>query len=164
MTIDFGYRIVTADLPGLWLSASELQSMVLLIGMLENLDASLINRELSAVKRLIGKNLNKRGVQFQDISTRIKVLPLASVHVDDSVFAKIGQALITRHCINIGYTDYQNRQTQRTVSPQTLVYYRDNWYLDAWCHKRKELRVFLLARVSRCEVSEHHPAERPGAD
>ena len=23
---------------------------------------------------------------------------------------------------------------QRVVSPQRLVHYRDNWYLDAWCH------------------------------
>ncbi|RLA51707.1 MAG: transcriptional regulator [Gammaproteobacteria bacterium] len=158
---EHGYRYAHSDpelydLPGLWLSAAELQSMVLLIGMLENLDASLISRELSAVKNIIGKNLNKRGVKFEDISQRIKVLPLAGVHVNERVFARVGEALITRQRIGIEYTDYQNNQSSRTLSPQTLVYYRDNWYLDAWCHKRKALRVFALARVSRCDIIEQN--------
>jgi predicted DNA-binding transcriptional regulator YafY len=30
------------------------------------------------------------------------------------------------------------------VSPQRLVYYRDNWYVDAYCHLREGLRSFAL--------------------
>ena len=33
---------------------------------------------------------------------------------------------------------------ERAVSPQQLVYYRDNWYLDAWCHLRNAIRTFAL--------------------
>ena len=166
---EHGYRYANSDpelydLPGLWLSATELQSMVLLIGMLENLDASLISKELGAVKRLIGKNLNKRGVQIDDISQRIKVLPLASAHVNENVFSGISEAVITRRRVEINYTDYQNTQSSRVLSPQTLVYYRDNWYLDAWCHKRQALRIFSLARVSRCKLTEQSAQELPPAE
>jgi predicted DNA-binding transcriptional regulator YafY len=28
-----------------------------------------------------------------------------------------------------------------------LVYYRDNWYLDAWCHRKHALRIFAVARI-----------------
>ena len=31
---------------------------------------------------------------------------------------------------------------QRDISPQRLVHYGDNWYLDAWCHTKQALRSF----------------------
>jgi proteasome accessory factor C len=47
--------------------------------------------------------------------------------------------------------DYHSRgrdaRTRRIVSPQRIVHYRDNWYLDAWCHSRKALRSFAVDRV-----------------
>ena len=33
------------------------------------------------------------------------------------------------------------------VSPQRLIHYRDNWYLDAWCHERNALRSFSLDAI-----------------
>lgn len=48
--------------------------------------------------------------------------------------------------------------TARTISPQTLVRYRDNWYVDAYCHLRKELRTFALDRLTKAEIvpGKHH--------
>lgn len=40
------------------------------------------------------------------------------------------------------------------MSPQRLVHYRENWYLDAWCHLRKELRNFEVDSIQRVEVLE----------
>jgi predicted DNA-binding transcriptional regulator YafY len=34
--------------------------------------------------------------------------------------------------------------SERDVSPQRLVHYRGNWYLDGWCHLRKDLRTFAM--------------------
>jgi predicted DNA-binding transcriptional regulator YafY len=33
------------------------------------------------------------------------------------------------------------------VSPQRLVHYRDNWYLDAYCHLREDLRSFAVDAI-----------------
>jgi predicted DNA-binding transcriptional regulator YafY len=38
------------------------------------------------------------------------------------------------------------------VSPQRLVLYRDNWYLDAWCHLRDDLRKFALDAILGAEL------------
>jgi predicted DNA-binding transcriptional regulator YafY len=38
------------------------------------------------------------------------------------------------------------------VSPQRLVHYRDNWYLDAWCHLRDDLRSFSIDAIPRFEI------------
>jgi predicted DNA-binding transcriptional regulator YafY len=37
------------------------------------------------------------------------------------------------------------------VSPQRLTHYRDNWYLDAWCHAANALRTFAVDRIRRAE-------------
>jgi len=44
--------------------------------------------------------------------------------------------------------------SRRVVSPQRLVHYRDNWYLDAWCHEREALRVFSVDRVLEARMLE----------
>jgi proteasome accessory factor C len=41
---------------------------------------------------------------------------------------------------------------EREVSPQRLVHYRDNWYLDAWCHKRQALRTFGVDAIESAIV------------
>jgi predicted DNA-binding transcriptional regulator YafY len=33
-----------------------------------------------------------------------------------------------------------------------LVHYRDNWYLDAWCHLRDDVRNFSIDAITKLEV------------
>jgi len=39
------------------------------------------------------------------------------------------------------------------VSPQRLIYYRDNWYLDAWCHLRGGLRSFSIDAIQALQIT-----------
>jgi len=36
-------------------------------------------------------------------------------------------------------------------SPQRIIYYRDNWYLDAWCHLRQALRTFSIDAIRQTQ-------------
>ena len=60
---------------------------------------------------------------------------------------------------------YYNRgndtESEREVSPQRLVFYRDNWYLDAWCHLREDLRTFALDAVRSVRVLDRKALEIP---
>jgi predicted DNA-binding transcriptional regulator YafY len=47
----------------------------------------------------------------------------------------------------------RNDTTDREVSPQRLVYYRGNWYLDAWCHLRNDLRSFAVDAMRKASLS-----------
>ena len=49
---------------------------------------------------------------------------------------------------------HQYTQTDRTISPQQLIYYRDNWYIAAYCHYRNELRVFAIDNISSSKILE----------
>jgi len=40
------------------------------------------------------------------------------------------------------------------VSPQRLVHYRDNWYLDAYCHLRQDLRSFSVDAIREASLLE----------
>jgi predicted DNA-binding transcriptional regulator YafY len=63
-------------------------------------------------------------------------------------FETVGLALSQRRRLTMQYQARgSGEHSERTVSPQRLVYYRSNWLLDAWCHKRNELRSFSLDAI-----------------
>ena len=44
--------------------------------------------------------------------------------------------------------------TDREVSPQRIVFYRGNWYLDAWCHLRQDLRSFAIDAMQSVSLTD----------
>lgn len=50
------------------------------------------------------------------------------------------------------YARSTDAHSERVVSPQRLVHYRENWYLDTWCHLRDSLRSFSLDGLRRVEL------------
>ncbi len=45
------------------------------------------------------------------------------------------------------FTRSRNERSERVVSPQRMVHYKENWYLIAWCHKADGLRMFALDAI-----------------
>jgi predicted DNA-binding transcriptional regulator YafY len=142
------------ELPGLWLTSDELQSLTLLLDVLARFGEGLLSEELGVVEKQIHRLLAARGIEPGAFGRHIRVLPLGRRHVPGRVFQQVGDALLQRRRLTIRYKSYSHQITRRTISPQTLVHYRDNWYLDAWCHLRDELRVFSLARIESMEIAE----------
>jgi len=63
-------------------------------------------------------------------------------------FHVLAGATLQRRKLRMAYHGRARDQaTERIVSPQRLVHYRGNWYLDGWCHLRKGLRSFAVDRV-----------------
>ena len=58
----------------------------------------------------------------------------------------------------------EDRETERVISPQRLVHYRDNWYVDAWCHLRKDLRSFAVDAIRAAEPLDERAKEIPKAE
>ena len=57
----------------------------------------------------------------------------------------VAHALLSRKRLYLRHFGRLEAQiTEREVSPQRLVYYRDNWYLDAFCHLRDDMRSFSM--------------------
>jgi predicted DNA-binding transcriptional regulator YafY len=57
------------------------------------------------------------------------------------------------------YNRARDQVSEREVSPQRLTHYRDNWYLDAWCHLRRGLRTFALDAIREAQALDSRAKE-----
>ncbi len=89
-------------------------------------------------------------MEAAQLRQRVRIITLAQRSVRPRHFEQVATALAQRKRLRIAYTARGNgKATEREVSPLRLVHYRDNWYLDAWCHLRQGLRNFALDAITQ---------------
>ena len=156
-----GYRYDTADgrhaLPGLWFTADELLALVTLKHLLANLEPGLLDDHLRPLHARIEQLLASRHLGAGEAG-RIRLLSMAARHKNPRHFQIVAGAVLQRKRLVIDYYNRERDETsRREISPQRLAYYRDNWYLDAWCHQKKAVRIFALECI-RSVVAHNKPA------
>lgn len=139
----------TFELPGLWLTSNELMSLSTILHILETMNENLLGEEIKIVQNYIKQLLLAKGIKFTEFTRVIRYISTIKRPIISRYFSTIVDALINKKQLTIHYSDYNDNSTQRTISPQKLIHYQENWYLDAWCHKRHSLRSFMLARVTK---------------
>jgi predicted DNA-binding transcriptional regulator YafY len=136
------------ELPGLWFNATELQALLGMQQLLADLQPGLLGHSLEPLRKRLDEILGHQHVGGDELVRRIRILRMAARPVGEQ-FQNVASCLAGRKRLQI---DYYNRSedttTQREVSPQRLTHYRDNWYLDGWCHLRSGLRTFALDAIS----------------
>jgi predicted DNA-binding transcriptional regulator YafY len=157
------------ELPGLWFTEKEATALVLMQHLLSSLDqGGLIGPHIEPLTAIIDGILGQSETTAQELRKRIKVLGMGSRKNSIENFAEIGAALLKRNRLDVSYySKGKDELTQRIISPQRLIFYRENWYLDAYCHLRKELRSFavdgirkaVLTNLKADEVSEKQAQE-----
>lgn len=151
------------ELPGLWFSAEEIHALLTMQHLLANLDAGgLLGPHIQPLMARLTALLGSGRHPAEEIRKRIKLIPLAARPLSLEHFAAIGSALLRRKRLYIGYyAKSSDEVSEREVSPQRLVHYRENWYLDAWCHLREGLRSFAVDGIQRAEILESHARDIP---
>lgn len=134
------------ELPGLWFTEKEATALVLMQNLLSSLDqGGLIGPHIEPLTAIIDNILGQNATSAKELRKRIKVIGMAQRKNSMENFAELGSALLNRQRLQISYYAKANGITsEREISPQQLIYYRDNWYLDAYCHLRDELRSFAV--------------------
>jgi hypothetical protein len=142
------------ELPGLWFSEKEATALVLMQHLLDNLDqGGLISAHIDPLVEIIDGILGRSEVSAKELRKRIKVFGMSARKNSLENFEEVGNALLKRQRIQLEYySKGKDEITSREVSPQRLIFYRDNWYLDAYCHLRKGLRSFALDGVKKAEL------------
>ena len=142
------------ELPGLWFSEKEATALVLMQHLLDNLDqGGLISSHIDPLVEIIDGILGQSEVSAKELRKRIKVFGMSARKNSLENFEEVGNALLKRQRLQIEYySKGANETTNREVSPQRLIFYRDNWYLDAYCHMRKGLRSFALDGVRQAAL------------
>ncbi len=149
------------ELPGIWFSAGEIHALLSMQQLLAAFDpAGILAEHISPLRERLASMLETGQSSAEDIVHRIRILSVAARHFAPQHFPTIATALMERRRLGIEYRARSNGTTsQREISPQRLTHYRDNWYLDAWCHLRDELRSFAVDAIR--SVS---PAAEPASD
>ena len=92
---------------------------------------------------------------IDEINKRIRVEVIGNRQFNLEHFQVIGSALLKRKRLIIDYyARSTNQTTTREISPQRLVYYKGNWYLDAWCHLKGDIRSFSVDSIKCKETIE----------
>jgi proteasome accessory factor C len=142
------------ELPGLWFNASELHALLTVQQLLADVQPGLLEPVLRPLQQRIDALLEVQRAGSEGLQGRIRVLQVAARESGDA-FQIVAGALAQRRRLRVNYySRWREGRDQRDVSPQRLIHYRDNWYLDGWCHLRSALRTFSIDAMEQARELE----------
>ena len=148
------------ELPGLWLTSDELAALLALNELIGRSGPGVLAGALAPFKARIEHLLSDQGSGKALPIERIRVIPWGERKLDQQAFRIAAGAVLERRQLRFRYrARTTNSDSKRTVSPQRLTHYRDNWYLDVWDHDREALRSFAVDRIV-----EPHALDTPAID
>jgi predicted DNA-binding transcriptional regulator YafY len=142
-------RQVRHQLPGVWFSEREIHALLTMHQLIEGLDeGGVLARHLQPLLDKLHGMLGASDTEARELMKRVKIMSAARRPVAGRHFEMIGSAITQRRRVQMRYWVRSRRQeTERSVSPQRLVHWRNTWYLDAWCHTSDALRRFALDAI-----------------
>lgn len=141
------------SLPGLWFNASEIYALLTMQHLLHNLEPGLLSPHVAPLLGRMEKLLEDVRQPSREIHRRIRILRMAAREQALPHFSTVAQGLLERRRLQLKYYGRGSDEvTEREVSPQRLLHYRENWYLDAWCHLRKGLRSFAIDAIQSAQL------------
>ncbi|MFC4729589.1 helix-turn-helix transcriptional regulator [Coralloluteibacterium thermophilus] len=153
------------ELPGLWLSSDELHALLAAYQLLHNVGPGVLSGALAPLRARIEALLSQQAGGKRWPVERVRVLAFGVRRMDEHVFRTVASGVLERCRLAFEYRARStDERTRRTVSPQRLTHYRDNWYLDAWDHEREGLRSFALDRISEARTLEDAAIDVPDAE
>jgi predicted DNA-binding transcriptional regulator YafY len=152
-----GYKYTSEEfnLPGLWFTEREVYSLLVMHSLLEQLQPGFVQEQLGPFRDRLRALLGKSGRGAQSILERIEVSAMPQRAVDPEQFQAICDGTLRRRKLRMRYySRSRDAESDRVVSPQRVIYYRGNWYLDAWCHEKEAMRRFAVDAVRLASVLE----------
>jgi len=142
------------QLPGLWFRRDELEALLVMDELLSRVQPGLLEDLIAPLRgrlQAILDRASRGGERFP--AHRFRILRAHGREVAARAFETAASAVVERRQLAFTYEARSTGETaRRTTSPQRLVYYRDQWYLDCWDEDRRGLRTFALDRMSSAEV------------
>ena len=144
---------LSTEMPGLWFNPEELVALLTIRRLIEQLEPDLIGHKLRPLQKKLATLLEAKGLGAEEISKRVRMTFAGKRHFEIKSFEQVAFATINRKKIRMKHLNRQrSEQIERVISPQTLVHYRDNWYVDGWCDLRNDIRSFSLDVIDDVEI------------
>lgn len=117
----------------------------------------------AAASEAIERALVKLEGATGQISGVERVQVAADESVDPTIMDLIRDALTRRHRLHLAYlVPSRDERTERDVDPYRLVRYDGRWYLEGFCHRAQDMRLFRVDRVEQVHVLDEPIAGREG--
>lgn len=148
---------------GMWFNPSEIYALLMMQQLAAGMEPGVLSQQISGLMTRIALMLGTAADDPAEVSRRVRILHSANRRSAPPCFDTVAQATMKRRRLEVDYhTRSRGTTSQREVSPQQLLHYRENWYLLAWCHKARGLRTFALdamldARASTDAADEVSP-------
>lgn len=144
----------TDELPGMWFSPEEILALVTIQQLLAQLAPGIVGAKLKPLKARLTQLMEQHGLTDENVAQHIRLAHAAGMRkLHPKNFEAVAAATMARKRLRVNHFNRQNGRTvERTLSPQRLVHYRDNWYVDAWCHLRDDLRSFSVDALATVHV------------
>lgn len=156
---DGGYRYAEPSggpafaLPGMWFNASEVHALLMMQQLLGDLQPGLLEAQVRPLQARLRALLGSADHSAEEVERRFRLVSAARRTLAVRHFEAVATATLRRRRLRIAhYSRQTDETTERTVSPQQLIFYRENWYLVGWCHLRRDIRSFAIDAISQAEL------------
>ncbi|HID55465.1 TPA: WYL domain-containing protein [Candidatus Poribacteria bacterium] len=148
------YTEPSYSLPSLILTKSEITAFFLGEELVRRYLGTPFERPLRLALKRITRYLPEH-ISFdpQEMLSGIVLTGGSTVEVEAELLVDLHRAIEERRQVEIFYyTASRDELNERVVDPYHLHNIRGDWYLIAFCHKRKEVRDFLVSRIRRLKL------------
>jgi len=139
------------------LTATELYALQCSRHLLAPLQGTFIAESLECLFDKINASLtpkNKAYLSLLSQTLQVGLPPYTVYKTYKPCIDAIKRAIEKGNILEISYTTLKTgRAAKRRINPYRLWYYNGTLYLLGYCHKRKNLRTFVIDRISKIEIT-----------
>jgi len=147
------YKDETFSLPSIYISAEELSALLMARNILQGISAEYLEHEVSQVAERISAIVKRHTVNHDIIDNAVSVRHVEYVRPPKEIFQSVMEGCLTRKSIHLSYySPASDEKTARKVDPYHIFNYMGNWHMVGYCHLRRHLRDFNLARISEVKI------------
>jgi len=152
------------DIPALGFSATELMALTFSRNLLKPLDGTEIQASLNSALNKVASALPPQGHEYvrgMEQIFSVGLGPHKSYRQHKNTIDTISRAIDKRRTAQMRYYSASRDQTsRREVDPYHLWFAGGGLYLIAYCHLRKDVRLFAVERIRSITLTDH-PYQMP---
>ena len=151
-----GYFYTEANfrLPAIDIRESELFAICLAEKALAQYAGSPLHARLAAVFDRIRSFLpGETAVKASWVGSHISMVRESTADIDPEIWETVADGLRAGLELIIDYHAAEGKQSRRTVRPYHMASYRGDWYLVAYCLKRKNILTFAISRIVKVQIT-----------
>lgn len=113
-----------------------------------------IHLALLKIETLLEKK-NKKYINEVKDTISFNIQKLKDYEEYSETFTLLNEAILNKRQVHLKYyTISRDEITTRTINPYHLMFRQGAWYLIAYCHWRKEVKIFRIDRIKEIKISD----------